>query len=384
MSDALQVQAGASPQVALRAVIGAELAPITRQIDHDGLYPAQAMHALGGAGLYGHHLAATAARPSIGAAIDAMAAVSETCMSAGFCTWCQDASGWYLEQSDNAALRAKWQPGLASGIEMGGTGLSNPMKSLSGIEKFKLRGKRVPGGYEVSGVLPWVSNLGEGHLFGIIFEDAEREGHRVMAMIRCGQPGVSIKQNAHFVALEGTGTYSVLFRRAFIADEQLLADPVGDMVRRIKAGFILLQTGMGIGVTQACIDLMREADVTHAHTNKYLPRRPDDFAEDLAALREEIARLSLTPLEQAPEYLRAVLTVRLKVSELTLEAGQSALMHQGSRGYIEGSPVNRRIREGHFVAIITPSIRHLRQELNRPELRPVAGTSTAQVPGTLH
>ncbi len=253
------------------------------------------------------------------------------------------------------------------------------MKSLAGIEKFKLRGKRVPGGYEVSGVLPWVSNLGEGHLFGTIFEDAERDSHRVMAMIRCGQPGVSLKQNAHFVALEGTGTYSVLFRRAFIADEQLLADPVGDMVRRIKAGFILLQTGMGIGVTQACIDLMREADVTHAHTNKYLPRRPDDFAEDLAALREEIARLSLTPLEQAPEYLRAVLTVRLKVSELTLEAGQSALMHHGSRGYIEGSPVNRRIREGHFVAIITPSIRHLRQELSRPELRPVAAAPTSQV-----
>ena len=379
MSDALQAQREASPQAGLRAVIDAELAPITRQIDHDGLYPAQAMRALGGAGLYGHHLAATAARPSIGRAIDAMAAVSETCMSAGFCTWCQDASGWYLEQSDNTALRAKWQPGLASGAEMGGTGLSNPMKSLAGIEKFKLRGKRVAGGYEVSGVLPWVSNLGEGHLFGTIFEDAEHDSHRVMAMIRCGQPGVSIKQNAHFVALEGTGTYSVLFRRAFIADEQLLADPVGDMVRRIKAGFILLQTGMGIGVTQACIDLMREADVTHAHTNKYLPRRPDDFAGDLAELREEIARLSLTPLEQAPEYLRAVLTARLKVSELTLEAGQSALMHHGSRGYLEGSPVNRRIREGHFVAIITPSIRHLRQELNRPELRPVAAT-----PETLH
>ncbi len=379
MSDALQAQREASPQAGLRAVIDAELAPITRQIDHDGLYPVQAMRALGGAGLYGHHLAATADRPSIGQAIDAMAAVSETCMSAGFCTWCQDASGWYLEQSDNAALRAKWQPGLASGAEMGGTGLSNPMKSLAGIEKFKLRGRRVPGGYEVSGVLPWVSNLGEGHLFGTIFEDAERDGHRVMAMIRCGQPGVSLKQNAHFVALEGTGTYSVLFRRAFIADEQLLADPVGDMVRRIKAGFILLQTGMGIGVTQACIDLMREADVTHAHTNKYLPRRPDDFAGDLAALREEIARLSLTPLEQAPEYLRAVLTARLKVSELTLEAGQSALLHHGSRGYIEGSPVNRRIREGHFVAIITPSIRHLRQELSRPELRPVTAT-----PGSLH
>ena len=379
MSEAALRDAPASPALnRLREVVAVELAPITREIDHGGVYPAQAMRSLGAAGLYGYHLRATSAQPSIGAAVEAMSAVSETCMSAGFCTWCQDASGWYLEQSDNAPLRDSLQPGLASGLQMGGTGLSNPMKSLSGIETFKLRGKRVPGGYEVSGVLPWVSNLGEGHLFGTVFE--VEDSHRVMAMIRCGQPGVSLKQNAHFVALEGTGTYSVLFRRAFIADEMLLADPLGDMVKRIKAGFILLQTGMGLGVTQACVDLMREANVTHGHSNKYLPRQAANFADDLAALRQEIARLAATPLEQAPEYLRAVLQVRLLVSELTLEAGQSALMHFGARGYIEGSPVNRRIREGHFVAIITPSIRHLRQELSKPKLRPV----TAPVPGSIH
>ncbi len=376
MSEAILRDAPASPGLdVLRAVVVAELAPITHEIDHGGVYPAQALRALGSAGLYGHHLRATAAQPSIGAAIEAMSAVSETCMSTGFCTWCQDASGWYLEQSDNAALRASLQPGLASGTQMGGTGLSNPMKSLAGIEAFKLRGRRVPGGYEVSGVLPWVSNLGDGHLFGTVFEVADRDGHRVMAMIRCGQPGVSLKQNAHFVALEGTGTYSVLFRRAFIADEALLADPLGDMVRRIKAGFILLQTGMGLGVTQACVGLMREANVTHGGSNKYLPRQAGDFADDLAAVRAEVTHLARTPLEQAPEYLRAVLQARLRVSELTLEAGQSALMHFGARGYIDGSPVNRRIREGHFVAIITPSIRHLRQELSKPELRPVAGTA---------
>ena len=126
--------------------------------------------------------------------------------------------------------------------------------------------------------------------------------------------------------------------------------------------------------------LMHEANVTHGRSNKYLPRQAQDFADDLGALSQEIARLALTPLEQAPEYLRAVLTARLRVSELTLEAGQSALMHFGARGYIEGSPVNRRIREGHFVAIITPSIRHLRQELSKPELR----TVTVAAGGTVH
>jgi alkylation response protein AidB-like acyl-CoA dehydrogenase len=144
------------------------------------------------------------------------------------------------------------------------------------------------------------------------------------------------------------------------------------MVKRIKAGFILLQAGMGMGVTAGCIDLMRESNQTHGHSNKYLPKGPDDYADELAEIEAEIDRLGATPLEQAPEYMRAVLTTRLRVSELVLEAAQAALMHAGSRGYIMGSPVNRRIREAQFAAIITPSIRHLRQELQRTDLRVAA------------
>ena len=353
----------------LRAAIAAELAPMAARVDQEGIYPADAMRAIGAAGAFNRHL--RRGGDDLRAAVEAMAAVSATCMSAGFCTWCQDAAGWYLEQSDNAALRDRLQPGLGSGAAMGGTGLSNPMKSLSGIERFKLRATRVPGGYEVSGVLPWVSNLGPGHLFGTVFEDAADPEHRIMAMLEVGQQGVEIRQNARFIALEGTGTYTVLFRRARVDDAQLLADPLGDMVKRIKPGFILLQTGMGLGVIQACIGLMREADVTHGHTNTYLPRRPNDFAAALAALSHDIAALAKTPTDASPAYLRSVLQARLRTSELTLEAGQAALMHAGSRGYIEHSPVNRRLREGYFVAIITPSIRHLRQELARTDLRTV-------------
>ena len=44
------------------------------------------------------------------------------------------------------------------------------MKTFFGIEKFKLKGRRVDGGYVVRGALPWVSNLGPDHFFGTIFE----------------------------------------------------------------------------------------------------------------------------------------------------------------------------------------------------------------------
>jgi alkylation response protein AidB-like acyl-CoA dehydrogenase len=343
----------------------AALAGLAATIDQDGIYPGAQLRGLGDAGTYGLHLAAHSklGRPSLIDAIEAMAVVSATCMSSGFCVWCQDSAGWYLEQTENAALRAKLQPEIAAGAVMAGTGLSNAMKALSGTEEFRLRGKRVAGGYLVSGILPWVSNLGDGHWFGTMFENADDATHRAMAMVQVGQDGVSIKQNAHFVALEGTGTYAVLFRRAFIADDQLLADPLGDIVARIRPGFVMLQTGMGLGVIDAAIDLMHEANRTQAHCNTHLRLGASEAADKVAALRERLATLAATPLERDRTYIRSVLQARVDVSELSLEATQSAMLHWGACGYIHGSPVDRRIREAWFVAIITPSIRQLRREI---------------------
>jgi hypothetical protein len=40
-------------------------------------------------------------------------------------------------------------------------------------------------------------------------------------------------------------------------------------------------------------------------------------------------------------------------------------LHQGARGYMMNTAPQRRIREAHFVAIVTPAIKHLRWEMAR-------------------
>lgn len=359
--------AAATPEVlaAIAARAGALMPPLAPRIDRDGLYPAEAMRAMGEDGLFALHLKAATplAAPDLGAAVEAMASVGRHCLSTAFCTWCQDAAGWYLENSSNEALRARLQPAVARGAVLGGTGLSNPMKSFSGIEEFKLKGRRVAGGWIVNGTLPWVSNLGEGHWFGTVFVEEGRPNHRIMAMIECGQDGVTIRQNVRFIALEGTGTYSVRVKDAFIGDEQILADPAEALVKRIKPGFILLQTGMALGVVEGAIALMKESDQGLLHTNRFLPQRPVDFETALADARAEIHALAATPLETAPDFMRRILEVRLAGGELALAAAQGAILHAGARGYVEGSPQHRRLREAIFVAIVTPSLKHLRQEI---------------------
>ena len=349
----------------VRARVRTELPHQAAAIDHEGIYPRTAMAELGRSGVFSAHLGEQTllSKSSVALAVQAMAAVGAECMSTAFCTWCQDASGWYLENTRNTTLRDKLQPAIASGEVMAGTGMSNPMKTLAGFEGFKLKAQRAEGGYVVSGVLPWVSNLGDGHWFATVLQDADDARHLMFAMVQCGQPGVEIRQNAKFIALEGTGTYSILFRRAFIADEMMLADPVADDVKRILPGVILLQTGMGLGVVEAAIGLMAASNKSHASSNQYLPRGPSYYEDAKAGLLAEITELAQTPTEGAPDFMRRVLQARLAVSEMALDAAQSALLHAGSRGYLQGSPVSRVLRESYFVAIITPSIRHLRKEL---------------------
>jgi alkylation response protein AidB-like acyl-CoA dehydrogenase len=355
----LDQDAGVEILARLRATVAGKLRPRVRDID-EGAYPADVLRDLGAAGAYAPlHSSA----PDLATAIEAMAIVGEECLATAFCVWCQDALGWYIACSGNDALSDKFQQRVAQGEILGGTGLSNPMKALSGIEPLRLRGERAEGGWRVSGLLPWVSNLGEGHLFGICFSDESDPNHLVVALARCGDDGVTTRQNAHFIALEGTATVSVAFRDAFIADSMVLADPAMPFIRRMRAGFVLLQTGMALGLVRGAIALMRECGRMQQGVNAHLPDRPDDFEDAAAQLTGTIHALAETPYEGADDYLRAVLQVRLQGSELTLAAAQSLMLHAGARGYLAGSAASRKLREAYFVAIVTPAIKHLRKDI---------------------
>jgi alkylation response protein AidB-like acyl-CoA dehydrogenase len=236
------------------------------------------------------------------------------------------------------------------------------MKAYANIEAVRLSGERVTGGYAVTGTLPWVSNLGPDHIFGAIFTIPGRK-HGVMAMVPCDQPGVKIAQRSHFCALEGTRTMSVMLKRAFIPDSHILADPAEPYLVRVMPGFILLQAGMALGVIRGAVDAMHEAGTTHRHINAFLPEQPQQFEETLETLEQTVKELAATPYENNSDFMRRLLKARLDVAEGGLRAASAAMLHAGTRGFLIHGSAQRRLREAYFVAIVTPSIKHLRKEL---------------------
>ena len=254
-----------------------------------------------------------------------------------------------------------------NGQTLGATGMSNPMKTFAGIETFLLHAKKVGGGYVVNGTLPWVSNLGPDHYFGAV-ADIAVEGvvaSEIMFLVHCNAPGVELRNCPSFSAMEGTNTWAVRLTNYFVGAKEIIADPVRPFIGRIRAAFILLQTGMGLGVAQGAIDSMWTVERQLGHVNEFLDDRPDDLQAELDELTARIMVLAKTPFGTDKPFIIDVLDARAHASELALRAAQSALLHQGARGYLMTSSVQRRVRESHFVAIVTPAIKHLRKEMAR-------------------
>ncbi|PXW66657.1 acyl-CoA dehydrogenase family protein [Methylobacterium sp. B4] len=356
MAASARVETAPSPGIA--GIVRDRLRPRVAAIDA-GAYPADILHAFGAAGAYAPH--ADGSGRGLLAAIGAMAEVGETCLSTAFCMWCQDALVWYLARSGEAGAQRHLEA-LAAGTALGGTGLSNPMKAFSGIEPLALRGEREGAGYRVRGRLPWVSNLAPGHRFAGIF--SLPDGRRVMGLFEAGSEAVAIAANARFVALEGTGTVTVMIRDAYLPDTDVIAHDAAAFVPGIRNGFVLLQTGMGLGLARGVAALMRE-DVRGRTQAAHLPLGPETIEARARALQERVTIAAQTHEATDRATFLETLRLRLDVSWLALEAAQSAMLQFGARGYLEGAEPFRRLREAQFVAIVTPSVKHLTEELAR-------------------
>ena len=339
-----------------------ELAPIAADIDDGTVYPADLLRRLGDAGAWGSHRPNDDGAADLRCAIQSIAALGEVCGATAFMAWCQNTLVWYAANSGNPAL-AGFTNDVAAGKILGGTGLSNPMKSFFGIERLKLKGRKVDGGYVVRGALPWVSNLGADHFFGTIFEIEDRPGEIVMFLADCSDPAVTLQPCKPFLAMDGTGTYSVQFRDAFISSDHILAEPAGPFVKTIRSGFILLQAGMGLGLIRDCVAIMNEVAAPLGHVNRYLPQQPADFGEMLSDLESETMKLAADPYNADDSYWRRVLALRLNLGEASVAAAHTAMLHCGARGYLKSHRVQRRLREGYFVAIVTPATKQLRKML---------------------
>jgi len=360
------------PLSSVRSTIAAHLVPKVLDVDLKAEYPEGFLRALGQVGGF-----RGAALPEFGGnglgmkhVVQVMEEVAKECLSSAFLVWCQTACARYIQMSNNEWLKKQYLPRIVAGDLLAGTGLSNTVKSCDTIEDFRLSAKRVDGGYVINGVLPWVSNLGESHVFTTGCPVVSEDNKLVFVLVDCTQPGFKLVDCAHFIGLDGTRTLACHFKEVFIPDSMVLAHPSESdaYVKRIKPGMIHSQMGMGLGLIEACCKMMHQSNKTLSHVNQYLDDQVGEIEETLAAARTAAYELA-DELSEGPASERTldILKLRLAGGELSLRAANAAMLHQGAKGYLVRNPAQRRLREAYFIAIVTPATKHLRREIARIE-----------------
>lgn len=355
--------------VALRAAIAQDLRPNIQRIDVNGEYPETFMRRVGALGGFkqGTPTQLGGAGNGIKRTIQITEEIGQECLSTGFVTWCQTVCAWYIQNGESTFLKEQVLPKIISGEILAGTGLSNPMKHFAGIEKIHITAQRHSDGYILNGAIPWVSNINHDHYCAVVAKMVDEDNY-LMAAVPVSLPGITLGEGGHFIALEGSSTYSCAFRNTFVPNQYILASPCDTYVTRIRPGFILTQVGFGLGLVSSCVELMKRTNESKGHVNCFLDDQAVDIEADLHAARQFTYALAdelgCGQHNFRPDITRDVVQARILASKLALRASQAAMLHAGASGYRQHTAFERKLRESYFVAIVTPAIKHLKKLLH--------------------
>ena len=340
----------------LDQLIDQELKPYVKKIDVDAFYAESFLKKLGEAGFL-----SSTDKSQKQLLLDEMYVVEKvarTCMTTAFCLWCHLAALTYVRKTDNDKLKNQLLPSLEKGEILGGTGLSNPMKYYGGLEKLHLTATPTEGGFLLSGVLPSVSNLGDGHWFGVIA--GVDEMNRMMCCVPCEAEGLVLKEKVNYLGINGSATYACSFKEVFIPEEWILSKDADGFIDKIRPAFISYQIPLGAGVTQASISSIEKVGQKQNGCNRYLQTQSEELQEKEDRLQEKIATL----FDREPFDWKQIAQVRLDAVYLALDSVQASMLHNGSAGYIRDSAPSRRLREAYFFANLTPTVKHLEKVLS--------------------
>src|SRR5260370_17730249 len=128
---------------AVASIARRHLAALVADIDSGTVYPADVLRRLGDAGAWGSHVTSNGAA-DLRCAIQSMAAIGEVCGATAFMAWCQDTLAWYVTNSTNPALAARFEAGVSNGKILGGTGFSHPPAASPPTNEPKMHPPPVP------------------------------------------------------------------------------------------------------------------------------------------------------------------------------------------------------------------------------------------------
>jgi alkylation response protein AidB-like acyl-CoA dehydrogenase len=287
--------------------------------------PAEHLHALAAAGMYG--MFAPVAEGGHGLGYLEMCAVMEELASSCLATTFVLAQhfrllGAMLDPATPASIREPMLASTIRGETRGGVALTGLLPGPS-----SLLAKPAPGGWLLEGTAPWVSGWGIVDVICVFARGpAGPEGETVVTLLLDARSQDSLSVTPlHLSALNATGTVRLGFAGFFVGEDKIIGSQSYEIATRESETRLRLNGSFALGITRRCCAMLG-------------PSPLDD------ELRE--CRAFLDAADDAH-----IAAARAAASELATRAAHLLVVSRGSRAALAGDPAERLNREAAFLLV---------------------------------
>lgn len=291
--------------------------------------------------------------------IEAIAAVSEQCLTSGFIFWCQRAFIEYLVVSQNQWLQSEILPQVLQAKLSGATALSNAMKHLAGIEPLRLAAHLDADQVTLHGFLPWASNLCP-QQFVVAVTAQTRTGRSLVVAVPSNAAGLQRGEDLQLFGLQASWTSTLRLEHVQLSKNWVISEDAPTFLATIRLPFLLMQAGLALGMARR--SLQETLQSMNGNNEWALITRLRSAAMTLAKLEPQLWQ-SATSCQFDLTQARQVIELRIAFTRLAMELVTLELEAKGGAAYLKPSGTARRLREVAFLPVLTPSLVQLETEL---------------------
>jgi alkylation response protein AidB-like acyl-CoA dehydrogenase len=294
-------------------------------VDAADAIPAEHLHALAAAGMYG--MFAPVAEGGLGLGYLEMCAVMEQLASSCLATTFVLAQhfrllGAMLDPATPVSIREAMLASTIRGGTKGGVALTGLLPGPS-----SLLAKPAPGGWLLEGTAPWVSGWGIVDMLCVFARrPAGQEGETVVTLLLDARPqdGLSVTP-LRLSALNATRTVRLEFAGLFVGEDRIIGSQPYESASRESETRLRLNGSFALGVARRCCSFLG----------------PSPLDDELRECRASLDAADDTHIAGA----------RAAASELAARAAQLLVVSRGSRAALRGDPAERLNREAAFLLV---------------------------------
>lgn len=370
----------------LREVVKNEIAPRAREVDEQGIFPAEAMKLFGELGLLGilipeRYGGAGGTKLQYAIAVEE---ISRACAATGVTFMTQAHGSLPIMLGGSEEQKQRWLPSIASGERVTGIALSEPHAG-SDLAAAKTTARLADGQYVINGSKIFITNGGHADTICTFLSTDPSAGARGLSalLVDTAGPGVEAGPPLAKMGIRGSETVELFFDGARVPSEHRLGEEgsgFGLAMGTLDAAR-LSTAAQALGIAQGAYDLAfayaceREQFGRPIYDHQAVQFRLVDMHIQIQAARAATYRVaSLIDADPDGRHSKETATVKVLASDIAMRVTTDAVQCLGGYGYMREYEVERMMRDAKVTQIYDGTNDINRLVIGRELLRATSGT----------